>query len=133
MARRGGNEEMGYTIAFDPATRALTVQAWGFWSATIATDFVEAVVEEQQRAGLVRVVAFDMGDLKPMREEGQIGWRRLIAKLATTSAIQVISISTRSQLTKLQLLRLARESAPEHLTKLQWMDGALASSGGTTR
>ena len=131
MGRRGGNDEMGFAIDTDVMTRTLTVRAWGFWSASIAVDFVNAVTEEQQRSG-VRAIAFDMGDLKPMREEGQAAWTRLVARLSASVAIHKISIATRSQLTKLQLLRLARAAAGANVTKLHWIEDTM-SGGGETR
>ena len=51
-----------------------------------------------------------MSDLKPMREEGQKSFGTLLRALPTL-AVKRASILTSSQLTRLQLVRLAAENA----------------------
>lgn len=63
----------------------------------------------------VRRVEMEMTRLKPLREEGEQAWATVLATLPSVR-IEAIVVQTNS-LTKLQLLRLARLSAPKSLVQ----------------
>jgi hypothetical protein len=122
--QRTGNDQEGFSLEFDVTSGTLLVTAWGFWSAAVAVAFGDAVVDTPMRG--VRRIAFDMTRLKPMREEGQAAWSKVMSELSKIGAVAKISVTTASQLTKLQLLRIAREAAGKNMDKLEWVEPVLA-------
>jgi hypothetical protein len=119
-----GDASNGFSIVFDQLNQTLRVTGWGFWSAEIATQFAPAVAGEVTKRSCTGV-AFDFRRLVPMREEGQDGWARLMREL--DGRVRTVTVATRSKLTKLQLLRLAKP----YDTKLgvKWIEND--ESGGT--
>lgn len=66
-------------------------------------------------------LTLDMSDIKPMREEGQQSFSRV---LSSTSSVGItrVSIVTTNPLTKLQLVRLVAESRTQSM--VEWVAGA---------
>jgi hypothetical protein len=118
--QRIGDGEAGFSVDFDPSTAALRVDAWGFWGAEVASAFGETVLEATRKAGSVQRCVFNMTRLKPMREEGQLAWSMLVAELSRLGVAET-TVATASHLTKMQLLRLAKQSSGR--MSLQWIDG----------
>ncbi len=103
-----GNEDAGFSVDVDSATNAIRVRAWGFWGADIAAEFRTVVPDACRNRPRGASLAFDMTALKPMRDEGQQAFGSVLAALPRLG-ITDATVSTSSQLTKLQLLRLAGE------------------------
>ena len=101
----GGTAEAGFTIAFDEDARKILVRGWGFWSPAIASDFGNAVREACKNRPSESAVNMDLTDLKPMREEGQLTFS-LLARTLPALLTGPIVLTTSSQLTRLQLLRI---------------------------
>lgn len=114
---RVGDTESGFTVAFDGATRTVRVEAWGFWHVGIAPIFRKMVVDAC-RSG-PDAVRFDMEAtrLKPLREEGEAAWLDVLTELPK-AGIEAIVVTTNS-LTKLQLLRVAKQSASKNIIQFQ--------------
>lgn len=106
-----GTEDAGFSVVLDTEKRTVRVVGWGFWPAEVAKRFDEIVVEVCRYAPKGVDLSMDMSRLKPMRDEGQSAFRNTIAILKQSKVAQ-ISVATGSHLTKLQLVRIAREAAP---------------------
>lgn len=107
-AKQFGDPTGGFSVAMDAAGGEVTVVAWGFWSVEVAMSF-EGPTREACSHPSVSKLVLDMTSLKPMRDEGQKGVGDVIRELPPLG-INTITVITSSQLTKLQLLRLARET-----------------------
>jgi hypothetical protein len=105
---RIGNDTAGFTIDFDAASRAVRVRAWGFWDTDVAASFDTVVGGACRGRGSGLQLVMDMTELKPMREEGQRAFGSLVGRLRALG-ITSATVTTASQLTRLQLLRLANE------------------------
>jgi hypothetical protein len=123
--KRNGNDQAGFSVDFDVPTRTVRVVAWGFWGPDVATAFGDAVVEAGGRPTAAHL-AFDMTQLKPMRDEGQAAWRKVMAALPKLGTLTKVSVTTASQLTKLQLFRIAKDAAGKSLDKVEWIEPMLA-------
>ena len=105
---RFGDEGAGFSIEFDAAAGAVSVRAWGFWGADVAKAFGPAVRDACSNKPAGTLVRMDMTALKPMREEGQLSFGSIVSQLPQLGIGQ-LRIQTASQLTKLQLVRIASE------------------------
>ena len=104
-----GDAQGGFSTRLDMGT--LYVKAWGFWSKDVAEQFGPAVENIFRATPGLRKLELDMADLKPMRDEGQESFGRIMSALAELPKLEVV-VTTSSPLTKLQLLRIVRERAP---------------------
>ncbi len=103
---RVGNDEAGFTVAFDAVAKSVRVSAWGFWDAPVAATFGNTVKDAFRSCPPGTELFLDMTNLKPMREEGQESFGALMGALPGL-AISRTTVVTASHLTKLQLLRIA--------------------------
>jgi hypothetical protein len=117
---RVGDDLSGFSIGYDSIRETIHVKAWGFWSVDVAEAFGERVVEACLQRPRGSLLALDMSDLKPMREEGQRSFGNLIRSLAGLGIART-SIVTASHMTKLQLVRLATEYGGG--TGIEWIAG----------
>ena len=104
-----GGAAGGYRIEVDPTTAVARVVAWGFWDVQVASSFGRDVCTAFGDSPRTRELVLDFGELKPMRDEGQHGLAEVIASLPRLG-IETAKISTASQLTKLQLLRIVKSN-----------------------
>jgi hypothetical protein len=118
--KRFGDDSTGFSVDH-PETGRVLVRGWGFWSVALASAFAPAVIEACQGQARGTILTLDMGDLKPMREEGQQSFSRLLLSLPSLGMTQ-ISVVTTNPLTKLQLLRLVTESRTG--IQVEWDSGA---------
>jgi hypothetical protein len=118
--QRVGDDSTGFSVDHTEAGRIL-VRGWGFWSVAVASAFAHTVMEGCKGRPRGTILILDMADLKPMREEGQQSFSRLLAALSNLGVAQV-SVITTNALTKLQLLRLATESGTG--AQVAWENGA---------
>jgi hypothetical protein len=105
-----GNDLTGFSLHFCASPPCVRVRAWGFWGAELASSFGGKVRDACRGRPAGTTLELDMKNLKPMREEGQLSFSALIAALPALG-IEATVIATSSQLTKLQLLRLAGGNA----------------------
>lgn len=110
--KRVGDDLAGFSTDYDVEVGAVRVRAWGFWSASIAESFVQAVSDACRSSPKGASLLMDMADLKPLREEGQRAFGGLVGCLRELG-ISRTTVMTTSHLTKLQLLRLVAEHAPK--------------------
>lgn len=94
------------------------VTGWGFWTADVATAFAARVAGALREQPGNKALVFDMSELKPMREEGQKSFGSIVRALPTLGVSRA-SVVTSSQLTKLQLVRLATENATS--VSIEWV------------
>jgi hypothetical protein len=94
----------------------LRVKGWGFWPKDVAKAFGPAVCGACRKMPGVRSLDLDMTGLQPMRDEGQEGFAQIMSAISEMSLSEVV-ITTSSHITKLQLLRLAREKAPKGVVR----------------
>lgn len=106
--KKVGDASGGYSVGAEAPSAEVQVTAWGFWSIDVATSFRTTVLEACATR-LPKRLVLDMRALKPMRDEGQQGVSALMAALPRLG-IERATVITSSPLTKLQLLRIVRES-----------------------
>lgn len=110
--KRIGDDSSGFSTDYDAEVGAVRVRAWGFWTVSVAEAFV-GVVSDACRAGPKgAALIIDMTELKPLREEGQRSFGALVGRLRHLGVSRT-TVATASHLTKLQLLRLVAENAPD--------------------
>jgi hypothetical protein len=100
----------GFSTRVDMTERVVRVVAWGFWSVEVASAFGPTLHEVCRKNPQIKHVSMDMGELKPMREQGQLGFGEFLGALGTLG-VERVTVHTTSHLTKLQLLRIARGRA----------------------
>ncbi len=105
--REIGNEAEGFSVNGEPKEKRICVVGWGFWSVEVALSFYQAVCLECWDLDFDKHLTLDMTRLKPMRDEGQAAIVQLTANLGKLRIVSV-SVETRSELTKLQFLRLVK-------------------------
>ena len=118
--QRVGDDTAGFAIDF-PDEGSVAVVAWGFWTVDVAAAFSRTVVDACLSKPRGAAVSLDMSDVKPMRDEGQAAFTRLLRSLPA-AAFPRISIITRNPLTKLQLVRLVTEAGAG--TRVDWVTAA---------
>ena len=106
--KRVGDTAAGFSVVFDPGAGAVRVRGWGFWSAAISSSFATSVSEVCNANPRGSALTIDMSELKPLREEGQQAFGTLM-RLLRGLGVGKTTITTASQLTKLQLLRLVAD------------------------
>src|SRR5688572_9287377 len=116
---RIGNDSAGFSVEH-PATGGILVKGWGFWSVEIAAAFAPTVLEACKGRPRETNLSLDMNDVKPMREEGQHSFSRLLSSLSDLGIARA-SIMTTNPLTKLQLVRLVAESRSG--VQVEWVAG----------
>jgi hypothetical protein len=109
--KRVGDDLSGFSADYDLEVGAVRVRAWGFWSIPIAEAFARTVSEACRAGPKGAQLLMDMTDLKPLREEGQRSFGALVGSLRELGVSRT-TVTTASHLTKLQLLRLVAENAP---------------------
>ena len=103
-----GDEQAGFAVEFHRETNTIRVRAWGFWGVEVAKQFCDVVLAESAMSQRGAVMTMDMRNLKPMRDEGQQSFAKLVAALRTMR-VNEVSVQTKSPLTKLQLQRIVTE------------------------
>jgi hypothetical protein len=116
-----GNEQAGFSTAFDALTKVVSVRAWGFWSVEVARAFGQVVGDECRSRPRGTTLLVDMAELKPMRDEGQFSFAQLMTALPKLGIART-TIITSSHLTKLQLLRIATECGASNLVEFAQPD-----------
>jgi hypothetical protein len=101
-----GNQKEGFNI--DSRKGSVVVTAHGFWSAELAAQLVSAVLPQVRAQGPSSSLVFELAELRPLRDEGQIAFKDLITS-SLKSGVHEVVVRTPSALTKLQMLRIARE------------------------
>jgi hypothetical protein len=107
---RIGTDDAGFSVTKDPLGQ-IRVVGWGFWGPEVAQAFDKSVLAACRQGAVSRLV-LDMSDLKPMRDEGQRAFASTFTMLKMVGVTHTTVITT-SHLTKLQLLRIARDSGPK--------------------
>ena len=101
---RVGDDAAGFTIA--ASGNVVRLVGWGFWSPEVASQLDLHVLRACDRDPGLSELVLDLTELKPMRDEGQLGMVHLLQSLGSIR----VTIITRSQLTRLQLMRLVKET-----------------------
>lgn len=104
-----GDAAGGFSVNGDATAAEVFVNAWGFWSVDVAAAFRSTVLDACTPLAFKRLV-LDFRALRPMRDEGQQGVSAVMAALPRLG-IERATVITASQLTKLQLLRIVRETS----------------------
>lgn len=104
-----GDEVAGFSITPEVGDLALRIVGYGFWDVDVARSFGPRVCDALATCPDVTRFVFDFRLLKPLRDEGQQGFSQVLATLRASTPVQV-SVMTSSPLTKLQLLRIVKES-----------------------
>lgn len=117
--QRVGDDTSGFSVDH-PGPDATLVRAWGFWTVEVATAFTQVVIEACRGRAHGGNLTLDMSDIKPMREEAQQSFARVVHALPG-AGVHRVSILTRNPLTKLQLARLVTESRTK--ATVEWLGG----------
>ena len=120
---RIGDDQSGFSIRYDPVDGRIEVTGWGFWNVEVATTFATTVMAALRGRPEAKQLLLDMGELKPMREEGQKSFANLIRALPSLGVTRA-HIATTSQLTELQLVRIATETGTS--TTIHWISSTNA-------
>lgn len=112
-----GDDAAGYSIEV-PTADTVEVFGWGFWSVELSSGFDAQVLNACSVKPRGAVLVIHMTRLKPMREQGQAAFGRVFDSL--TELGLTTSIVTANALTKLQLMRLARESGVA--SSIEWVN-----------
>jgi hypothetical protein len=104
-----GDEVAGFSVATEVGDQVLRVVGHGFWDVDVARSFGHQVLDAFAAHPRVTRFVFDFRLLKPLRDEGQDGFAQVLAALRTPAPPHV-SVMTSSPLTKLQLLRIVKET-----------------------
>lgn len=105
--RTFGDAESGFSVEHNAGARIVRVRAWGFWRLEVAAGFARAVVSEC-RVGETVGLLVDVTHLLPQRNEGQTAFGELMIALRTIGLVGV-AVVVSSTITKMQLLRIAKE------------------------
>ncbi len=116
---RVGDDQAGYSVSYDPVEGVVMVTGWGFWNPDVAASFATKVATALRDVAGTKALVLDMRELKPMREEGQKSFGSLVRALPTLGVSRA-TVVTSSQLTKLQLVRLATENATS--VSVEWVN-----------
>lgn len=116
MTKQVGDDQSGFSVTFDSSNGAILVRGWGFWNASVAVQFGNAVMDECQQCPRGMALVMDMTDLKPMRDEGQVSFG-ILMKALPRLGLSKTTVMTSNQLTKLQLIRLAAEFGAKALVQ----------------
>jgi hypothetical protein len=116
QAQRMGDEQAGFSVSFDATTSTVRVRAWGFMSPEVAGAFGVLVRDACRSSPRRSALVMDMNELKPMRDEGQASFCKLMEALPSLHMSSTTVLVT-SQLVKLQLLRLANQTAAKGLLR----------------
>lgn len=96
-------------MSLEVGDSALRIVGYGFWASDTAKDFFPSVRDALLAHPNVSRVVFDFRTLKPLRDEGQHGFLQILVALGSLTHPNVC-VLTSSPLTKLQLLRIVKES-----------------------
>jgi hypothetical protein len=124
---RTGDDLAGFSVRYDPVDGRTEVTGWGFWSVEVATNFATKVMTALRERPEAKALLLDLGELKPMREEGQKSFANLLRALPALGITRTHIVTT-SSLTKMQLMRIATETGTS--ATIQWINStnALARS-----
>jgi hypothetical protein len=111
-----GDDEQGFTVDLDDTRSTLRVRVWGFWGTPTADALVRAVLNDCPPNRMTSLVLDAVG-LKPQREAGQRALGSLMAALPKLG-IKRAQLVTDSSLTKLQLMRITKESGARNRLEL---------------
>jgi hypothetical protein len=125
MRRYAGDGEAGFSVEHDHPRNTIRVAAWGFWRPDVANVFVSTVTNDWLATAEVRVL-IDATRLVPQREEGQAAWGDLMAALRVPT-VQTVAVVVSSTITKMQLLRLAKDRGVQSWVYFPTVQEALAA------
>jgi hypothetical protein len=114
MGKTFGTDDQGFEVGAVDSAQTIHVRMWGFWNADTASRFAD-VVHEACSAGGVSFVAIDATELKPMRDVARDAFGSMLAGLPTYKVRRVLLAA--GPLTRLQLLRIAKERAEDDLVR----------------
>lgn len=108
MNSSSATPEEGFEVSPDQAARAISVRAWGFWSSELASRFAQAVIDACRAHRDLTSLIIDARGLRPQREAGEQALGSMMAALPRLGIARA-QVTTDSPLTRLQLLRIAKE------------------------
>jgi len=109
-----GDESEGFTI--DNGGDFVLVTARGFWSAETADKMAESVLTAL--AGRRQPLIFELSELRPLRDEGQLAFKALFKRALARGTPRIV-VRSASAMTKLQMMRIARETGQEQLIRVE--------------
>lgn len=107
-----GNDSEGFVV--ETEGRRVFLSARGFWGAELASQLVPALIPELDRHKGQFSLELDLTELRPLRDEGQAAFRTLFSEALARNFSQIY-IRSASALTKLQMMRIARNLRQGHL------------------
>ena len=105
MARYGDGNQW---FSVDAVADTVVVTAGGFWSAEFSAELNPAVMAALRASGRGTRLIFDLANLRTLRDEGQLAFKSLVIHALAGGAPEVV-VRASSALTRLQMLRMARE------------------------
>lgn len=114
MGPSNATPEEGFEVLFDPEAGAVSVRAWGFWSPELASKFAHTVIDACRANRELTSLRIDARGLRPQREAGEHALGVMMAALPGLGIARA-TVTTDSPLTRLQLLRIAKEREVKNL------------------
>lgn len=111
-----GDQEEGFDV--DNRHGSVVVIARGFWSAELASQLVVAVLPLVRGGEASTRLVLELAELRPLRDEGQAAFKELIS-LSLSGGMREVVIRSPSALTKLQMLRIAREAGVSDKVRIE--------------
>jgi hypothetical protein len=115
-SQRFGTSEEGFELGIGDDARVLHIRMWGFWSIETSRHF-SSVVIGACASMQVSTVTIDAANLKPLRDVGQDAFGSVLASLPMYKVCRVL-LTAAGPLTRLQLLRIAKERAHSDLLQV---------------
>jgi hypothetical protein len=110
-----GTVEEGFELGIGDDAQALHIRMWGFWTLETASRFSGVVIGACASAR-VSTVTIDAAELKPLRDVGQDAFGGMLAALPAYK-VQRVLLTAAGPLTRLQLLRIAKERSQGNLVQ----------------
>ncbi|HEX6272425.1 MAG TPA: hypothetical protein VFZ53_05275 [Polyangiaceae bacterium] len=106
---RIGDDLSGFSVRYDPVDGRTEVTCWGFWNVDIATNFAVKLMAILRERPEGKQLLLDLRNLKPMRDEGQKAFAKLVRALPSLGILRTHIVTT-SSLMKMQLVRIVTET-----------------------
>lgn len=110
-----GDGQAGFNI--DLHRNMVRVEGWGFWPEEVASGLDKALADFCRGNDHGGVLEIDFVRLKPMRQEGQDAFLRLLEALPALG-LNKVRVKAGSDLTRLQLIRLVGISGKKEAVQI---------------
>jgi hypothetical protein len=112
-----GTGDEGFELRPSGEAQTMHIRMWGFWSTETANLFSSAVIGACA-SERVSTLTIDAEALKPLRDVGQVAFGSMLAAVAAYK-VKRVQVAAAGPLTRLQLLRIAKERLNDKLIQFE--------------